>query len=143
MHACCHSCFLPQTLVRQCDACAQAFQQLPRDRLTALAVFCRLEDLPAGRVLATQGTPADRVYLIQEGEVALVREGDQTGNPMNPYERRASDVVVGGEYLAPGATSAMRGAADSGARAAIADDAAGPQRCTSILVLPCVSVLDA
>jgi hypothetical protein len=91
----------------------QAFQQLPRDRLTALAVFFRAEELPAGAVLAEQGAPADRVFLIQEGEVALVLEGDDSANPMDPYGRKAAtEAVPGGEFLAAGSTAAMRRSAD-------------------------------
>lgn len=90
----------------------QPFQQLPRDRLTALAVFCRRETLPPGRVLVQQGETPGRIFLLCSGEVAHVLEGSDVGNPMHPYARRASDLIPGIAYLAPGCTAGMRSAVD-------------------------------
>ena len=85
----------------------QTFADLPRERLTALSVFFRREDVPAGRVLAQQGEPADRLMLIEGGAVALIREGENGGNPMDPYASKAGHVV-------PGGAAAIRSALEQG-----------------------------
>ena len=63
--------------------------------------------MPAGRVLATQGAEADRVYLIQEGEVAYVLEGANAGNPMKPKVSQSTS-IPGLPYLSLGSLSGMR-----------------------------------
>jgi hypothetical protein len=93
-------------LVNSLDA-VQVFESLQRDRLTALAVFFRQEHVPAGRVLATQGASGDRVFLIQEGEVAYILEGANTGNPMKP-NISSSASIPGLPYLSLGSLSNMR-----------------------------------
>jgi hypothetical protein len=88
--------------------CIQVFKSLKRDRLTALAIFFRLERVPAGRVLANQGSLADRLYLIDEGEIAYILEGCKSGNPMKPTMYRASDPIPGLTHIAPGSSFAIR-----------------------------------
>lgn len=85
----------------------QVFQSLQRDRLTALAVFFRQEHVPAGRILAAQGSEADRVFLIQEGEVAYILEGANAGNPMKPKASQSTS-IPGLPYLSLGSLSGMR-----------------------------------
>lgn len=87
----------------------QIFQNIARDRLTALAVFCRPVTVSAGAVLATQNTVADRVFLILEGEVHLTLEGE-SANPMDPHVHMGGEAVAGMAYLAPGSSAAVKAA---------------------------------
>jgi hypothetical protein len=93
------------------NTCFQEFKSLQRDRLTALAVFFRHEHVPVGRVLANQGSAAERLFLIQEGEVAYILEGACAGNPMKPNPHQSSS-IPGLPYLSMGSLNAMRMAMD-------------------------------
>eukprot|EP00892_Ulva_mutabilis_P012096 jgi/Ulvmu1/9259/UM050_0008.1 len=86
----------------------QAFRQLPRDRLTALLVFCHPEHVPAGRVLAGQGTAADCIFMIEEGEVAFVMEGDTMHNPMDPNGMKQHQPIPGLPFVNAACIGAMR-----------------------------------
>lgn len=92
---------------RATGAAVQVFKPLQRDRLTALAVFFRHEHVPAGRVLAHQGAAAERVFLIESGEVAYTLEGASAGNPMKP-DAHQHNSIPGLPYLSQGSLNAMR-----------------------------------
>lgn len=60
-----------------------------------------------GCVLAQQGESADRLILLERGDVSLVLEGDSAANPMDPYARRTAQTV-------PGGAAAVRSALEQG-----------------------------
>ena len=93
-------------------ALVQPFQQLARDRLTALAVFFRTINVPAGAVLATQGSPVDKLFLIMEGEVSFMLEGGSGTNPMDPNSgsARHSQSIRRISHLSAGSAPGMKAA---------------------------------
>lgn len=86
----------------------QVFEHLKRDRLTALSVFFRPENVPAGHVLAAQGTTADSLFLIEEGEIAYIMEGDNMHNPMDPNCSKHHEPIPGLPFIHSGSIPAMR-----------------------------------
>jgi hypothetical protein len=121
------------------------FSHLPRDRLTALAVFCRRNAVPAGTVLAAQGAPMDRVIVLEKGKVDLVLEGEQPSNPMAPvYVSPSADQVLGMAYVSASAKGAMQKVVQRNFRRQTAvmcdDDDVSLSRCdlSAVLVRPCV-----
>lgn len=86
----------------------QAFKQLQRDRLTSLLIFFRPENVPAGHVLAAQGTVADSVFLIEEGQVAYIMEGENMHNPMHPNCLKNRDPIPGLPFVYSGSIPGMR-----------------------------------
>ena len=90
----------------------QAFAELPRERLIALSVFCHSQSVPAGSVLASQGDVSSRIFLIKDGTVAHVLEGEDTGNPLAPALKQATDSVLGQEFVSAGSAAGMRAALD-------------------------------
>ncbi|HUR14254.1 MAG TPA: MFS transporter [Mycobacteriales bacterium] len=52
------------------------FAQLPIDVLHALAMHCELALVPAGADLFAQGDPADALYVVRTGRLAVRRDGE-------------------------------------------------------------------
>lgn len=102
-------------LVSGCNP-LQAFKALPRDKLTALLVFCHPENVPAGRVLATQGSAAESIFLIEEGQVAHVMEGESMCNPMDPNCLKQREPIPGLPFVNSGSISAVRKAIEKSER---------------------------
>lgn len=55
-------------------AAISIFQDMPHETLAALAGHCRLINLSAGAVLFHQGDTSHTLYLIEQGELHLIRE---------------------------------------------------------------------
>lgn len=121
--------------------CAQAFAELPRERLVALSVFCRAESVPAGSVLATQDDTASHMFLILEGTVAHILEGEDTGNPLAPAPKQAADSVLGAEFVSAGSAAGMRAALDR--RASALGSKASTARCGCHCDQPVLRILAA
>lgn len=56
------------------------FKDLPKAEATALEARLERVQLPAGEVVVRQGAPADKFFIIVEGEVEVVREDDGSSN---------------------------------------------------------------
>lgn len=54
----------------------ELFSQLDREELEQLAESARELRAPAGVTVCEQGTPADRFYIVAEGALVVVRDGD-------------------------------------------------------------------
>jgi uncharacterized protein YhbP (UPF0306 family) len=52
------------------------FSDLPLQSVTKLAGELQIIDLPAGEVIARAGGPADKFFIVVDGEVEVAREGD-------------------------------------------------------------------
>lgn len=55
-------------------AAISIFQNMPKETLSALAAHCRLVNLSAGTLLFHQGDTSHTLYLIEAGEIHLIRE---------------------------------------------------------------------
>lgn len=55
-------------------AAISIFQDLPKDTLAALAAHCRLVKVSANTVLFHQGDTSHTLYLVEQGEIHLIRE---------------------------------------------------------------------
>lgn len=50
------------------------FKDLPDDALSELAAHCRVMELPADETLFKQGDPGDSFYLLEDGQVHIMRQ---------------------------------------------------------------------
>jgi CRP/FNR family transcriptional regulator len=52
------------------------FAELPESDLARLCQIIEKVELPAGQELFAEGSPGDRAYIIEEGELEIVKSSD-------------------------------------------------------------------
>jgi signal transduction histidine kinase len=73
---------------------AELFSGLCQSDLLAIAAFCREEQYDEGQVLLAEGQPADAVYMIERGRVALDKKV-QLGRHSTPRNATIDYIVPG------------------------------------------------
>jgi CRP-like cAMP-binding protein len=58
------------------DIVYSVFHDLPQERVASMAASLQTVQVPAGEVIVRQGAPADKFFIIVEGEVEVVRDDD-------------------------------------------------------------------
>jgi uncharacterized protein YhbP (UPF0306 family) len=64
------------------DVVYSVFQDLPQERFESMAASLQTMEVPAGEVIVRQGAPADKFFIIVEGEVEVVRDDDGTSRKL-------------------------------------------------------------
>jgi len=66
----------------QRDIVYSVFHDLPQERVASMAASLQTVQVPAGEVIVRQGAPADKFFIIVEGEVEVVRDDDGTSRKL-------------------------------------------------------------
>ncbi len=84
---------LPLIIARRLGS-SEIFHDLPETDLIAIAEFCHEETFPEGSMILTEGEPADHLYVVERGKLALEKR-IQLGRTSTPRS-----ATIG--YIAPG-----------------------------------------
>jgi CRP-like cAMP-binding protein len=64
------------------DVVFSVFHDLPAERVASMAASLQSMQIPAGEVIVRQGAPADKFFIIVEGEVEVVRDDNGTSRKL-------------------------------------------------------------
>jgi hypothetical protein len=103
---------------------AAPFASLPTAQLQALSVFCRRQEVPAGRSIQAPNTADDQLHIIEEGQVLLQPVAATTpGTALLGRAARPGSVVLG-----PGCVWGLEAALSAAAPSCTQQESGGQQQ---------------